>query len=261
MIKMRKIFVLVTSLVMLLPVLFGCSSKTDTDEKEVMVFAAASLKDVLEEIDKAFQAEGNDSKVTFVFESSGTLQKQIAEGAPCDIFVSAAKSNMDALEKDDIIAVDTRKDLLSNQLTLIVSKESKQSVNTVNDLLAGNISKVAIGETATVPAGKYAKESLENLKLWQDLEGKFVLCNNVRQVLTYVENGDAECGFVYKTDALIMNKDCKMIAMPADSYGEIVYPAAIMVDSKDNEEVKAFYQFLSSDKAKNIFEQFGFVVK
>ncbi len=264
---MKKWLVFSTCLLALTTVLSGCgtdekSGKTEDHEKkeEITVFAAASLQDALTEIETAFMKDSEYvSDITFVFESSGTLQKQIEEGAPCDIFFSAALSNMDALETAHLIEPDSRKDLLGNTLSLVASAENVDTIKTLDDLKKSEVEKIAVGESEAVPAGKYAKESLTNLGLYDTLQSKFVYGNNVKQVLTYVKNGDADCGIVYKTDAILGDSAEIVLDLPEDSYSKIVYPAAIMKESADKKGTAEFYEYLSSDEATEIFKKYGFI--
>lgn len=237
--------------------LCGCSAgQTDTEPEELTVFAAASLKNVMTELTPLFEEEHNDVKLTFNYGGSGDLQKQIENGAPCDVFISAAQKQMNALEEQGLLADGTREDVLKNTLVLIVPKNS--ALTSVEDLKNPDLTRVALGEPSTVPAGQYAEEALTHLGLIDAVRTKAVYAKDVTQVLTYVKSGEADAGVVYKTDAL--SSDAVKIAaiFPADSYTPVTYPAAAIKDSVHADAAKAFLEFLKSDAAKKAFEQAGF---
>lgn len=257
----KEIGCLATALLILLT---GCSGKTDlkpatSSSVEVNISAAASLKESLGEIQTLYAKTSTDT-LQFNFGGSGALQKQIEEGAPCDLFISAAKSNMDALEKDGLILTDSRKDLLGNQLVLICSKEMVEKIQNSDALATENVKSIAIGTPDSVPAGKYAKQTLSNLGLWDKLQSKMILAKDVKQVLEYVETGNADCGFVYATDALLL-KTGKVVTQDfSTSHDAIIYPAALIKDSSQPEAAKKFYDFLETEVAKDIFKKYGFVI-
>ena len=264
---MKKILTIALAVVMALSVtlLTGCGggddSATKEDKPEVTVLAAASLTDALDEIIKEYEKDASCT-VTPSYAGSGDLVQQIQGGAPCDIFVSASKSNMDDLEKDDLINKDTRKDLLGNTLTLVATKEKKDDVS-MDALTSDKVGSIAIGEVETVPAGKYATQVFDNLKITDKIKDKIVYSKDVRAVLNYVETGDADCGFVYKTDALTMDESKGVVVedIKEDLHDPIVYPAAIMKDAPQAESAADFYDFMQGDFAKEVFEKYGFTVK
>ena len=224
---------------------------------ELLVSAAASLTDAMNDIAKAYNAEQKDVKVTFNFGSSGSLQQQIEQGAPADIFLSAATKQMNALDDKGLIIKDTKKNLLKNRMVLVVPKGST-NIKDFSDLTKAKV--IALGEPESVPAGKYGQELLTKLGLWDKLSSKMVYAKDVRQVLAYVESGDADAGIVYRTDALISDK--VKIAATADEklHSPVVYPGAVIKASKNPQAARDFVQFLSSDKAETIFEKYGFTV-
>jgi molybdate transport system substrate-binding protein len=226
-------------------------------ETPLIVSAAASLKDALTEVQALYVKEQPDVKMTFNFAGSGALQQQIENGAPVDIFVSAAAKQMDALEKASLLLDGTRRDLLTNGLVLITSKAAT-SVNTFADLTKPEVKHIALGDPRSVPAGTYAAATLTTLKLATALEPKYVRMLDVRQVLTSVETGDAEAGFVYRTDALLSDKIRVAATAPADSHLPIVYPIAVIKDSKQPAAARAFTSYLSGAAAQAVFAKFGF---
>ncbi|WP_027400421.1 molybdate ABC transporter substrate-binding protein [Anaerovorax odorimutans] len=234
-------------------------TKNESKAVEVNVSAAASLTDALNEIKAEYEKDSNNT-IVLNFASSGTLRKQIEEGAPCDLFISASKEHMDTLENSNLIDAETRSDLLNNSLTLIAAKEKKDVVVDENSILNADVKSVSIGTPESVPAGKYAQEALENLGMWDDVQSKLVLAKDVRQVLEYVDTGNVDCGLVYKSDALLLTSGVVVCDMPEDSHSKIVYPAAITAGATQAEAAKDFYKFLQSDYSKGVFEKYGFTV-
>ncbi len=263
---MKKASLFLTA-ILLTTSLAGCTKAAKTNDnlpskdntpKAITISAAASLKEALSEIQPIFEKEKN-IKLTFNLGASGTLQKQIEEGAPSDLFISAGKKQMDELESKNLIEKSSRVDLLKNQLVLVVSKEQKDSIKSVQDLNKKDI-KISIGEVETVPAGQYAKDSLTYLKLWDLVKDKLVYAKDVKQVLTYVERGEVAAGFVYKSDATNLKDSVIAEVVDEKSHKSIVYPAALISASKEKDSAKAFLDFLKEDKAKAIFIKYGFEI-
>lgn len=234
--------------------LVGC--KGSGDDKSVTISAAASLTDALLDIESQFEKEtGID--ITYNFASSGTLQKQIEEGAPVDAFISASLKKMDVLQEKNFIDRNTRKNILKNRLVLIVSKEYKDRISKVEDLLNEGI-KLSIGTPESVPAGRYAKQSIVNMGFWDKLEDKIVYAKDVRQVVTYVDNGDVDVGIVYSSDTTIMKNSIKKELIKEEYHDGIVYPVAIIKSSEKKDLTKKFVKYLNTEEAKNIFKRYGF---
>jgi molybdate transport system substrate-binding protein len=192
--------------------------------------------------------------------ASGTLQQQIEQGAPVDVFLSAAEAQMDALASKGLLMDGTRRDLLRNSIVLIApaSSPAGAGVTTFQDLTRANVKLIAIGEPQTVPAGTYAKEVLTHLGLYGSLQPKFVLSRDVRQVLTYVATGNADGGIVYSTDAKTTPQVKVVAVAPEDSHDPVIYPVAILKGSRSTATAKAFSDFLFSAKAQAIFAKYGF---
>ena len=169
---------------------------------------------------------------------------------------------MDQLEEEGLINSDTRKDLLANTLTLVATAEKKDVV-TMDTLTSADVESIAIGEIETVPAGKYASQVFENMSITDAVSDKIVYAKDVKAVLNYVETGDADCGFVYRTDALLLDEENGAIIGDVDEslHDPIVYPAAIMADAPQADYAADFYEFMQSDFAKGVFEKYGFTVK
>ncbi|MDX2231359.1 MAG: molybdate ABC transporter substrate-binding protein [Leptolyngbyaceae cyanobacterium bins.349] len=226
---------------------------------QLLVSAAASLKDVLEAIRPLYRQAAPNVNLTFNFGASGALLQQIEQGAPADVFISAATRQMDALEQKGALVPGTRGNLANNRLALVVPKNSK-AVSGFKSLTTPAVKRVAIGEPRSVPAGQYAEQVLQKLNLWDDIKPKLVYANNVRQVLAAVESGNAEAGMVYVTDARISNR-VRVVAIADDnSHSPIVYPMAVLRSSKDIAAAKSFVRYLSSNEAKSVLRKYGFVV-
>src|SRR5580658_5282351 len=216
----------------------------------ITVSAAISLKDALDELGPVFQVQqhrksgGSGTAVAFNYGGSGTLARQIEQGAPVDVFFSAAEKQMDELAAQGSIEADSRRDLVGNALVLIAPAQAT-TLHSFQDLTNPRVKTLALGETSTVPAGAYARQTLEHLGLFTAIEKKVVYAKDVRAVLTYVETGDADAGMVYQTDANT-SKNVRVIAVaPADSHDPILYPAAVLRDSKNKPAARAFLEFLA----------------
>jgi molybdate transport system substrate-binding protein len=226
----------------------------------LLVSAAASLKDVMEEIKPLYQKTNPNVALTFNFGASGALLQQIEQGAPADIFVSAAKRQMDFLEQKGALAPGTRTNLANNKLVLIAPNSSK-AVTGFTSLKKPEIKRIAMGEPRSVPAGQYAQQVLEKLNLWKDVQSKVVYANNVRQVLAAVESGNADAGLVYTTDARISKKVKVVVAAKEAYHSPIVYPMAVLKRSRNVAAARAFVRYLSGTEAKRILRKYGFIVK
>jgi len=239
----------------------GAATVAHSQDKTITVFAAASLKNALDDVDAAF-AKQTGVKVVTSYDASSTLMKQIESGAPADAFLSADLKWMDYGVEKKVINENTRLNLLGNVLVLIAAKDSK--INHVDiepgfDLakLAGD-GRIATGDVKAVPVGLYAKAALENLGVWASVEPKMAMAVNVRAALAYVARGEAPLGIVYATDAKI-EPGVKVIGVfPDNSHDPIIYPMAATVNAKP--ETVQYLAFLRSSAAKPIFERYGFSV-
>lgn len=221
------------------------------------ISAASSVQEVIQDIGSLFNQQHPHVKLTYNFGSSGSLRHQIEQGAPVDIFISAAGQHMDALENRNLLLNNTRQNLLTNKIVLITA-QNNLDLKSFSQLQKSEVKKIAIGAPDSVPAGKYAKEVLDSLQLYQPLEHKFIFAKNVRQVLAYVETKNVEAGIVYSTDAQL-SKQVKVIEIaPTISHSSIVYPVSIIQTSQYPAIAQEFIQFLFSDAAKSIFKQYGF---
>ena len=241
---------------------------TPTEEPlELTIAAAASLTDVTMEIVEAYKAEAPNTKLTITYGASGALQTQIEQGAPVDIFMSAAAKQMDALEEGGLLLDGSRTNLLENKVVLILPADSKLALASINDLsitsfedLAKDRITVAIGDPASVPAGQYAEEVLTSLGIKDKVLAKANLGTDVRQVLTWVENGEVDAGIVYATDAATTDKVQVVCEAPADSVKRIIYPVAILKASAYTEAAQSFIDFLKTPDVAALFEKYGFIM-
>jgi molybdate transport system substrate-binding protein len=226
---------------------------------EILVSAAASLTDVLKEISAGYQAKAKHT-VKFNFGPSNGLARQIEEGAPADIFFSADLAQMDNLDKNGRLEPGTRKNLLSNQLVIIVPADSKLAISSPKDLLKVDVKKIALAEPSSVPVGLYSSKYLSDEGLWDQVKSKIVPVQDVRATLASVESGNVEAGFVYKTDAAISKKVKIVYEVPIDKGPKITYPVAIVKESKRKDAARDFMNYVQSPAAKDAFKKYGFVV-
>ena len=226
---------------------------------EILVSAAASLTDVLKEISTGYQAKTKHT-VRFNFGPSSGLARQIEEGAPADIFISADLPQMDALDKKRLLEPGTRKNLLSNQLVIIVPADSKIAITSPKDLLKADVKKIALAEPASVPVGVYTSKYLTDEGLWNQVKPKIVPVQDVRATLASVESGNVEAGFVYKTDAAISKKVKIVYEVPIDKGPKITYPIAVVKESKNKNAARNFMNYVQSPATKDAFKKYGFVV-
>jgi molybdate transport system substrate-binding protein len=226
---------------------------------EIFVSAAASLTDVLKEISSGHRAKSKHT-VKFNFGPSSGLARQIEEGAPADIFFSADLPQMDNLDKKNLLEPGTRKNLLSNQLVIIVPADFKLALSSPKDLLKADVKKIALAEPSSVPVGVYTSKYLTDEGLWNQLKSKIVPVQDVRATLASVESGNVEAGFVYKTDAAVSKKVKIVYEVPIDKGPKIVYPVAIVKESRRKDAARDFLNYLLTSGSKDLFKKYGFVV-
>ncbi|MBE9196948.1 molybdate ABC transporter substrate-binding protein [Synechocystis sp. LEGE 06083] len=222
------------------------------------VSAAASLQDAIAALDPVFESTHPNIGVNYNFAASGTLQQQIEQGAKVDLFISAASKQMDRLEAKNLIDKDSRRNLLSNRLALIVPQNSTLNIKTFEQLADAQVRRIAMGEPRSVPAGQYAEEVFLNLGILPQLQPKFVYGNSVRSVLSAVESGNADAGIVYATDAQISKRVKTVTMAPPNSHAPIVYPIAVIKASDHPDAAHTYAAFLASPAAQNAFSQYGF---
>lgn len=219
---------------------------------------AASLQDAMVEIESGYQHAHGAVDFRNNFGSSGTLAGEIEQGAPVDVIISAGPKPVDQLQARGLLEPGTRINLLRNSLVLIAPLDSK--LVGFNDLTASTVRTVALGDPASVPAGHYGQQTLNSFKLYDKLRSKIVLGKDVRQVLSYVETGNADAGLVYSTDARISTKVRVVAVAPESSHDPIVYPLAIVAGSHNLPGARDFAAYLSSPAARAVFLKYGFTM-
>lgn len=247
-------------------------SKEDEDPVELIVFAAASMTETLTQLGDDYMKEHKNVTIQYNFDSSGTLKKQIQEGADCDIFISAGQKQMNQLDKDasadvnteglDFVLEGTRFDILENKVALVVPERNPAGINSYEDLkakLADGSIKMAMGNS-DVPVGQYTQKILAYFGLNEDelaAAGALTYGSNVKEVTTQVSEAAVDCGIIYATDAYSANLKVVDTATK-DMCGQVIYPAAVMKTTKNEEAAKAFLKYLTEDTANKVFEGVGF---
>jgi molybdate transport system substrate-binding protein len=265
---MKKLNLLFFTMMLLLLALSGCSTKEQTKKTEVQkqatsekkveltISAAASLQNALTDIKADFEKEHPNVTLNYNFGASGALQQQISQGAPVDLFFSAAEDKFQKLVQDGLIEKNNGINLVGNELVLVVPKDSNKGINTFEDL--AKASKVALGTPESVPAGQYGKQTLEKVNVWNSIAGKVVYGKDVRQVLTYVETNNVDAGIVYKTDALTSQKVKIVATATEDTHDPIIYPVGVIKNSTHPKEAQLFYDYLQNDQSMKTLEKYGF---
>lgn len=228
------------------------------ESNAITISAAVSLKDAFNEIGGLYKTQTGKT-VNFNFGASGALQKQIENGAPVDIFASAGASQMDELAGKSLIVAETRRDFARNTLVLVAPITSKLNLTAFSDLTKPEVTKIAVGNPKTVPAGQYTDQLFEKTNLKPNLEGKLILAENVRQVLDYVVRGEVDAGIVYASDALSAGDKVRVATTaPEDTHTPILYPLAIVKDSKQRDAAQEFIDRVLSAEGQAILKKYGF---
>ncbi|MGD1919323.1 MAG: molybdate ABC transporter substrate-binding protein [Pleurocapsa sp.] len=233
-----------------------------TPSTQLTVSAAASLKNVLEEIQPIYEKNHLGTKIIYNFASSGSLQRQIEQGASVDVFISAAKSKMDELEEQNLLLTKTRQDLFANQIVLITplgNNKNQFHLKDFKDLTTKQIDKVALGEPKSVPAGKYAQEVLDSFEISDRVNSQAIYAKDVRQIVNYVATGNVDAGIVYRTDAQVADNVEIVATAPETSHSPVIYPIAVIKDSDRPKVAMELVEFLNTPKAQEVFEEYGFV--
>jgi molybdate transport system substrate-binding protein len=247
--------------ILILGALFASApySISGSKEDELLVSAAVSLKNAFEEIGSLYEKR-TGVKVRFNLGASGLLQKQIESGAPVDIFASAGEKQMDELQSRGMILADTRRNFARNALVLIVPAQSKLSIRSFAELVRPEVARIAIGNPKTVPAGQYARQALTNLKLWDALQYRLILAENVRQVLDYVERGETDAGIVYASDISISPGKAVIVAnAPTQSHSTILYPIAVVKETRERRNARRFINLTVSGEGQAVLRKYGFL--
>ena len=269
--KTKKIFALLLALIMMLSLLTGCGSKKEEDVT-LIVFAAASMTETLTELGNKYMEEHENVTIEFNFDSSGTLKTQIQEGADCDVFISAGQKQMNQLDINasaevnteglDFVLTDTRFDILENKVALAVPDGNPKGINSYDDLINGlkdGSVMLAMGNS-DVPVGQYTQKILKFYELSEEklvADGVITYGSNVKEVTTQVSEATVDCGIIYQTDAFSAGLTVVDTAT-AEMCGQVIYPAAVLNITKNEEAAKAFLDYLTGDAADAVFEKVGF---
>ena len=242
------------------PLLAGLALLTATSltqAGELTVSAASSLTNAFKEIARSYEDLHPDAKVQLNFGASGALLQQMAKGAPVDVFASADQETMDQAAQQKLITPGSRQNFASNALVLIVPNDSALKLTQLDDLTQPGVEKIAIGNPASVPVGRYSQHALEAANLWSAVQAKAINTQNVRQSLDYVARGEVEAGFVYATDASVMQEKVKVVfEVPLDV--TISYPIAQTADSANAAEGQRFIEYVRSPAAQAVLARYGF---
>lgn len=225
--------------------------------KEITVSAAASLKEAFQEINTAYGRAHPDTQIRLNTAASGVLLQQLVQGAPVDVLATADQETMDKAAEAKVIAPASRRTFALNDLVLIQPQNAAVRVNTLQDLSKPQVQRVAVGNPASVPAGRYTKAALEKAGLWQAVEGKMISTQNVRQALDYVSRGEVDAGFVYRTDAMLIRDRVRIVrAVPLEK--PVSYAIAVTASSKDAAEATRYLDFIRSREGSRILQKYGF---
>ena len=242
----------------------GCSSSKPTPPPaaagpvEINVSAALGLKEALLDIEKDYAKQNPNVKIVYNFAAAGALQAQIEQGAPADIFLSAAVKQMDALQQKNLLVTSTRKNLLGNQLVLVVPVESTLPIKDFKDLARPEVKHFGLGAPETVPAGEYGIEVLKSLGMWDMVKSKAVLGKDVRTLLVYAETGNAEASVVFSTVAATSKKVKVVAAAPPGSHQPIIFLGSVLANAKQPKAATEFFSYLASANGMKVFEKYGF---
>jgi molybdate transport system substrate-binding protein len=234
------------------------SPRVMAGDRELLVSAAISLREVMTEAGAAFGEAHPGVHVALNFGASGQLRAQVEAGAPVDVFVAAAAWDLDALEQKGLLAPGSRVELARNSLVLVCPREGGLPLRALSELSQPQVRRAALGNPATVPAGRYARQALEHLGLASPLKERLILAEHVRQVLDWVTRGEVDAGFVYRTDALAEPRVRVVAEVPPQAHEPIVYPAAVLAGSRETAAARAFVEWLASPSGRALFERHGF---
>ncbi len=237
------------------------NNKKDAPADETVslnILAAASLTDVCTELEGIYEEEHPGTDLTFSFASSGALQTQIEEGAPADIFFSASTKQMNALDEEGLMDSDSITELLENKIVLVVPSSADTDISSLEDVATAKVGMIGLGDPESVPAGQYAEEVFTTLGILDEVKSKANYGSDVRTVLTWVEEGEVDCGVVYQTDAFTTDKVKIITAAPEGSCKKVIYPVGIVKATGNPEASKELLEFFKSENAMKVFEKYGF---
>lgn len=234
------------------------SAEIPEEKVELTILAAASLTDVCDELKERFEKENPSITLNISYGGSGALQTQIEEGAPADVFISAATKQMTALDDEGLMDSDSIIQLLENKVVLIVPKESDTSVSSFEDVATEAVTMVGLGEPGSVPVGQYSEEIFTSLGILDAVKEKTNYGSDVRTVLSWVETAAVDCGVVYATDAYTSQDVTIVCEAPEGSCKRVIYPAGVVTASEHPDEAAAWIAFIQSDASMELFESYGF---
>lgn len=226
--------------------------------QELVVSAAASLTNAFKELAPLFEAQHPGSKVLLNFAASDALVQQVAKGAPVDVLACADQESMDKAEALKLLTSGSRQNFAGNSLVLIVPTDSALTIRTVADLTQASVTRIAMGNPASVPAGRYTQQALEQGKLWSAVQPKAIYALSVRQSLDYVARGEVDAGFVYNTDAAIQKNKVRVVSTVPSTVA-ITYPAAVIATSKNAALAQQFINYTLSPAGQAVLGQYGFM--
>lgn len=259
--KSMRAFLVASLLMAVLFTTAGCgraAGDPGAEPVELTVLAAASLTDVCNEIGERYEAEHENVRLNFSYGSSGALQTQIEEGAPADVFLSAAMKQMNALDEEGLMDSDSIVQLLENKIVLVVPADSETDLSSFEEAATDKVGMIGLGEPESVPVGQYSEEVFTSLNLLDAVKAKANYGSDVRTVLSWVEAGEVDCGIVYATDAYTTELVKIVAEAPEGSCQRVIYPAGVVKDSAHAEGAAAFVEYLQTDEILSLFESYGF---
>ncbi len=239
-------------------ILSGCTAKPDAEKETLMISAASSLSGVLEELTASFEKDNPNVSIVANFGSSSKLRNQIENGAPADVFLSASTEDVTVLADKGLVSETSIASFAGNRLLLAMSTEIDDQQDIQEVLLSINKGPFAIAEPDSVPLGAYTKRALETMETWDRLTGKMIYAKDARQVVTYLESGNAQAGIIYASDAKLSEKVEQMTLLPIESE-DIIYPAALIASSQQQQMAEEFLTYILSEEGQKIIEKFGFL--
>lgn len=237
--------------------LSGCTNTTAENGDELLVSTASSLTEVMKKMEEEFHQVEPDIELSFNYGSSSKLRSQIEQGAPADLFLSASEKDMEQLESEQLVKAETVVPFAENRLVLASLEEFPETAD-FTEIVMNAEETIAVGEPDSVPVGNFTKQALDSQGLWQPLEGRLIYAKDARQVVTYIESGNAGLGIVYSSDAVISQEIKGALEVPGQE-NPVVYPGAVVADSDNQQAAVAFLDFVTGPKGQAILEQYGFL--
>ena len=256
--KFRQLFCFLLAFALTIALKLAVPSGAIAESATILVGSASSLQDALKELTPLFQSAHPNITVKYSFTSPGAVQQQIEQGAPIDVFVPGGTKQMDALQAKGLILPETRRNLVTNRIVLVVPRNSSLKLTDFRQLTNSEVKRIIIGEPRSVPVGQYAEEVFRSLGIWEQLRPKLVMGNTARNVLAGVESGNADAGIIFATDAKISDQVRQVALAPKGSHSPIVYPIAVVSTSRQQKAAQAYVQFVTGPLARPVFNKYGF---